>query len=178
MLCFVPVCLAAVVPDRNVHSVAPAALQRTVRAACRVMGVTAAICYDHELVHQGIISKQFEIANLDLAPVSITSFALSLLLVFRTNTSYSRFDEARKFWGLALNRSRDLVRMAVTFFPKSNNPGMSQHITAKLARWTIAWTIALKCHLRPNENLRQEASAVLSEDELALLMSSDHKVRT
>ena len=41
---------------------------------------------------------------------NLTSFALSLLLVFRTNTSYSRWLDARKVWGGILNRSRDLVR--------------------------------------------------------------------
>ena len=30
--------------------------------------------------------------------------------VFRTNSSYSRWLDARKTWGLVLNRSRDLVR--------------------------------------------------------------------
>ena len=45
-------------------------------------------------------------------PLTITSFALSLLLVFRTNSSYGRFAEARKLWGLLLNRSRDIVRQA------------------------------------------------------------------
>jgi hypothetical protein len=43
---------------------------------------------------------------------SLTSFCLSLLLVFRTNASYERWDGARKMWGLLLNRSRDLVRQA------------------------------------------------------------------
>ena len=41
---------------------------------------------------------------------NLTSFALSLLLVFRTNTSYSRWLDARKIWGGILNRSRDIVR--------------------------------------------------------------------
>ena len=39
-----------------------------------------------------------------------TSFALSLLLVFRTNTSYSRWEEARKAWGSLANRARDFAR--------------------------------------------------------------------
>ncbi len=42
--------------------------------------------------------------------VALTSPALSLLLVFRTNASYERWDSARKMWGLVLNRSRDMVR--------------------------------------------------------------------
>ncbi len=36
--------------------------------------------------------------------------ALSVLLVFRTNAAYGRWDEARKMMGMVLNRSRDLIR--------------------------------------------------------------------
>jgi len=43
-------------------------------------------------------------------PFSLSSFALSLLLVFRTNSSYNRWWEARKLWGGVVNRSRDIVR--------------------------------------------------------------------
>ncbi len=43
-------------------------------------------------------------------PFNLSSFALSLLLVFRTNSSYSRWLDARKIWGGVVNRSRDLVR--------------------------------------------------------------------
>ena len=43
-------------------------------------------------------------------PFNLSSFALSLLLVFRTNTSYSRWLDARKIWGGVVNRSRDLIR--------------------------------------------------------------------
>jgi hypothetical protein len=34
-----------------------------------------------------------------IEPIQLTSFALSLLLVFRTNASYSRYQEARR-WGM------------------------------------------------------------------------------
>ena len=44
------------------------------------------------------------------APFNLSSFALSLLLVFRTNSSYARWLDARKAWGSIVNRSRDLVR--------------------------------------------------------------------
>ena len=43
-------------------------------------------------------------------PFSLISFALSLLLVFRTNASYSRWAEARAIWGGVTNRSRDILR--------------------------------------------------------------------
>lgn len=43
-------------------------------------------------------------------PFNLTSFALSLLLVFRTNASYARWVDARKLWGGVVNRSRDVTR--------------------------------------------------------------------
>ncbi len=41
--------------------------------------------------------------------------ALSLLLVFRTNAAYGRWDESRKMQGLLVNRSRDLVCQVCVF---------------------------------------------------------------
>lgn len=54
------------------------------------MGVTAAILANHELVAQGIIDVAWRVGSLDASPITLTSFALSLLLVFRTNSSYGR----------------------------------------------------------------------------------------
>jgi predicted membrane chloride channel (bestrophin family) len=43
-------------------------------------------------------------------PFQNSCFALSLMLVFRTNSSYARWAEARCLWGSLVNRSRNLVR--------------------------------------------------------------------
>ncbi len=40
---------------------------------------------------------------------ALLGFAISMLLVFRTNTAYDRWWEARKFWGLLVNNSRNLA---------------------------------------------------------------------
>ncbi|KAJ1632443.1 Bestrophin, RFP-TM, chloride channel-domain-containing protein [Pavlovales sp. CCMP2436] len=48
-------------------------------------------------------------------PHTLLSWALALLLVFRTNSSYNRFWEGRKIWEKLLNRSRDLVRMSTVY---------------------------------------------------------------
>ncbi|MBK9256067.1 MAG: hypothetical protein IPM42_11300 [Saprospiraceae bacterium] len=40
---------------------------------------------------------------------ALVGFALSLLLVFRTNTSYERWWEGRKIWGSFVNNSRNLA---------------------------------------------------------------------
>ena len=39
---------------------------------------------------------------------SLVGFALSLLLVFRTNTAYDRWWEGRKKWGELVNNTRNL----------------------------------------------------------------------
>ena len=112
-----------------------------------------------------------------MAPWTLTSFALSLLLVFRTNSSYGRFDEARKMWGLMLNRSRDIVRMGLAFFPENDPRGFdNQRKKVALARWMGVFTISLKCHLTPGEDLSGEAGKLLTDRELELLLSAEHKV--
>ena len=40
---------------------------------------------------------------------SLLGFAISILLVFRTNTAYDRWWEGRKFWGSLVNNSRNLA---------------------------------------------------------------------
>ena len=55
--------------------------------------------------------------QLPALPFSILMPALSLLLVFRTNTGYSRWNEARTLWGGLINTCRNVVRQSNTFFP-------------------------------------------------------------
>lgn len=78
-------------------------------------------------------------------------------------------------WGLLLNRSRDIVRQCVSFFPEGD-----MQRKATFARWTIALSQSLKCHLRPgySEDLKEDLGKVLSAEEMELLMTADHKVRT
>lgn len=104
-------------------------------------------------------------------PLTITSFALSLLLVFRTNSSYARFAEARSLWGMVLNRSRDLARQCVSFYPTSEWNGK-----ATFVRWTISFSKCLLCHLRPYSSLRDEVSEVLSKEEIQILLAAEHPV--
>jgi ion channel-forming bestrophin family protein len=138
---------------------------------------------------------QYFPASADTLPLTLTGPILALLLVFRTENSYKRFDEARKMWGLMLNRTRDIVREAIAFFPDGSAEGESSsegeassageasallamwHTKATFARWTIAFTLALRCHCRADEDLRTEVEGLLTEDEAAAVLSSEHRVR-
>ncbi len=48
----------------------------------------------------------------------LLGFAISMLLVFRTNTAYDRWWEGRKLWGSLVNNSRNLAIKLAVFLPK------------------------------------------------------------
>jgi predicted membrane chloride channel (bestrophin family) len=55
-----------------------------------------------------------------LAIHSLVGFILSLLLVFRTNSSYDRWWEGRKIWGSFTNNSRNLALKLNAFLPEKH----------------------------------------------------------
>ena len=49
--------------------------------------------------------------QLPMTPFTLTTSSLGLLLSFRTNVSYKRWNEARTAWGKVINDSRSIARM-------------------------------------------------------------------
>ncbi len=49
---------------------------------------------------------------------SLLGFAISMLLVFRTNTAYDRWWEGRKLWGSLVNNSRNLAMKLAAILPE------------------------------------------------------------
>jgi ion channel-forming bestrophin family protein len=74
-------------------------------------------------------------------PHTIVGPALSLLLVFRTNTATDRFWEGRRLWGSIVNTSRNLRRKGDALF--RDEPATAALIT----ELTIAWFWAARAHL-------------------------------
>jgi len=76
---------------------------------------------------------------------SLLGFVISLLLVFRTNTAYDRWWEARKLWGSLLNISRNLALKTKVYIPEADY---------KYVRTLIVnFAISLKLHLRKESSL-------------------------
>ena len=50
---------------------------------------------------------------------NLLGFAISMLLVFRTNTAYDRWWEGRKLWGNLVNNSRNLALKLSSFLPEN-----------------------------------------------------------
>lgn len=113
--------------------------------------------------HSGLIEFLPKLA-LPLNVFTVTSPSLGLLLVFRTNTSYKRWDEARKNWGMNINHTRDLVRMANTFYDTSGvSPEKRADDLNHVALCTWAFVRAMKRHLSPEEEDEAEFRAELYE---------------
>ncbi|KAL4421269.1 hypothetical protein ABPG75_010560 [Micractinium tetrahymenae] len=136
-----------------------------------VMTVATAVAVYHSCADAGLLPEVLpEVKPAAAAPFGLTSFALSTLLVLRTNTSYQRWDEARKMWGLIVNRSRDITRQALGYIP-AHQPELQD----MFCRWVVAYSRSLMCHLRPGEDLEGELTGKLKPEELKALLASAHK---
>ena len=94
--------------------------------------------------------------TLPALPFTVMMPALSLLLVFRTNTGYSRWNEARTLWGGLINNCRNVVRQANTFFPDDPK---HHALKRRLSTETGVFAKALRNFLRgpsDDETLRNE----------------------
>jgi len=112
-------------------------------------------------VHPGplnFIDADLKVLSLPAFPFTIATPALSLVLVFRTNTAYSRWNEARTLWGGLINNCRNVVRQSNTFFP---NDARHQLLKRRLAAETEAFIRSLRNFLRgpsDDQTLRDELS--------------------
>lgn len=109
---------------------------------------------------------------LNPGPHSYMVSALSLLLVFKTNSAYQRFAEGRKIWEHIINHSRDLYRLMNLY---ENEIGRAKR--RRLQRLLAAFPYLLRHRIRPNlvmyrlddeENVRDpEHSILLYQDNAA-----------
>eukprot|EP00208_Stichococcus_sp_RCC1054_P004130 CAMPEP_0206135050 /NCGR_PEP_ID=MMETSP1473-20131121/412_1 /ASSEMBLY_ACC=CAM_ASM_001109 /TAXON_ID=1461547 /ORGANISM="Stichococcus sp, Strain RCC1054" /LENGTH=473 /DNA_ID=CAMNT_0053526755 /DNA_START=327 /DNA_END=1748 /DNA_ORIENTATION=- len=110
------------------------------------------------------------ISLVNASAFNYSSFALSLLLVFRTNSSYARWAEARAIWGSVVNRSRDVMRQANTYWPEED-----PELLALTCRWMMAFSASLKVHLREDSDLDADLKDILRPEELNALRASAHR---
>merc|ERR1719428_2617633 len=73
--------------------------------------------------------------SLPALPFTIAMPALSLLLVFRTNTAYFRWNEARTLWGGIVNTTRNLQRQSNVYFAKAETQ-LREQLTREVASST------------------------------------------
>jgi putative membrane protein len=110
------------------------------------------------------IHQRHDIALPPLAHTLI-GVALGLLLVFRTNASFSRFVEARELLGRIVNHSRDLARQVATYV--TDHPGRAE-LHANTLRWIGAFYRLLVQNLRDERDLGQLGERLLADERARL----------
>eukprot|EP00667_Euglena_gracilis_P007547 EG_transcript_7621 len=123
-----------------------------------------------------VVSDSF-FFHLPTSLFALSGPTLGLLLVFRTNSSYERWDGARKMIGMVKNRSEDLVRQTCVHFP-ADRPDLKE----QMLRYTQAFFFALKVHLRSGPGgleddgqLTKDLTPILKPRELYLLQQAQNR---
>ncbi len=101
--------------------------------------------------------------TLPFTPIGILGSALAIFVGFRNNSAYGRWWEARQVWGGIVNSSRVLARLIITFtdshaHQEQYDQERSEAFKKRLVMKAIAWTHALRLHLR-----RQHEWGILKE---------------
>merc|ERR1719274_297683 len=111
--------------------------------------------------------------SLPALPFTIAMPALSLLLVFRTNTAYFRWNEARTLWGGIVNTTRNLQRQSNVYFAKEDT-----ELREQLTREVALFPKALRSFLRgasDDEIFREEATQLVGPETAEAIMASKNR---
>src|SRR4051812_46306022 len=95
------------------------------------------------LIDELVFRPARHLPALDPLGHSVLGVALSMLIVFRTNSSNGRYWEARSHWGMLVNTSRSLVRMAAAYSGHADD----------LARLVAAYVVQVREQLRGSKDV-------------------------
>ncbi|MCO5598458.1 hypothetical protein L7F22_052553 [Adiantum nelumboides] len=158
--------MLAIATSRVVAGLLPPVLKLTLVASALVLYNCNYLLLSGPFLNLGLL-------HVSSLPFQLAAPALALLLVFRTNASYGRFDEARKAWASIASRSRDMARQAVTFFRHPADAALLHHLLHHL----VAFAYCVKDHLTREDDLQKELSEIvqLDETDLMSIMDSPHR---
>lgn len=130
--------------------------------AVGIMGVYSfAVCYGLELLGW----EQY--VQLNTSIFSLLGVILSIFLVFRTNSAYDRWWEARKQWGALVNNTRNLAIYMDSMYPEKQDQ-LRQWMAAHISNFCFA----LVEHLRDGTKL--DELILLPEEERAVYEQKNH----
>lgn len=98
--------------------------------------------------------------------LTLAGAALSLLLVFRTNTAYQRYAEGRKVWEMLCTAARDSVELCGSYMTE-----ISERRLRKVAGLLCAFPLALQFHLQ-GQPIPSEPKEVVRKNFLDLVHRS------
>lgn len=116
----------------------------------------------------------FPILRSSSLPYQLTAPALALLLVFRTEASYSRYEEGRKAWVRIIAGTDDLARQVICSVDGSGDELVLKDL---LLRYIAAFPVALKCHVIYGSDIARDLRNLIEADDLSLILESKHRPR-
>ena len=117
------------------------------------------VCLANRLVHPEL--------GIEVGPHEVAGGVLGLLLVFRTNSGYDRWWEARKLWGGIVNQCRNLAAAALAYGP--DDPAWRERFVRRVA----AFPHVARAGLR-NERDLPEVADLLGPGEAARIADAGH----
>jgi putative membrane protein len=103
------------------------------------VAVLTAFCLALNILDDEVLDHyHIDLPRLEATGHQVLGVALSMLIVFRTNSSNNRYWEARAFWGSIVNTSRNLARLGALYAGPAD----------ELARLTSAYVVAVRENLR------------------------------
>lgn len=133
--------------------------------------MSAVFAIYNTLVEDLLLPSFFPLLHASSVPYQLTAPALALLLVFRTEASYSRYDEGRKTWTKVFACTKDFSRQCLAWI---QNP-IDFHRRTDLQHYIMAFPVALKCHLLDRSETYEDLKLLLDEEDLAVVMESQHR---
>ncbi|XP_020600023.1 UPF0187 protein At3g61320, chloroplastic-like isoform X2 [Phalaenopsis equestris] len=119
----------------------------------------------------------FPLLHASSLPYQLTASALALLLVFRTEASYSRFVEGRKVWMSIIADSSEMAGIVISSMARARSGAEEVGIKRALLNYIMAFPVALKCHVLGSSDIKVDLQNLLEEDDLAVICHSKHQPR-
>ena len=118
------------------------------------VGLLTGLCLSLCLINDYVLTRfGNQLPELDPLGHTVLGTALGLLIVFRTNSSFSRYWEARSHWGGIVNCSRNLARSTTAYAGPADD----------LGRLIVAFAIVLKQRLRDSNDYSAAKCLITSE---------------
>ena len=107
--------------------------------------------------------------SLSVGPFEYAGLVMGLILVFRVNSGYDRWWEARKIWGSVVNESRNLA-IIMSNYSKPKDPAW----TLKVTNYIAALPYLMKNNLRGRTSIK-EVKHLLDDRVFSLIEEAEHK---
>ena len=143
--------------------------------ACLYNGVLFGYADLSNVPHPGLFGAVPDVfrMQLPLGVFTLSSPALGLLLVFRTNASYARWLEARKAWGRIVSHCRNIMRQAALWLEDDDPSALDELVVCVWAFPRSLWAHLSDPAKEPR--FAAELKGAMGDEAAAALLEAPHR---